>query len=103
MKIVGLILALVALEGCAQEPLVGTWECDTGSPTSYTAPAGAPDYDGSGSYTISVTQDSTGKLTETRVTGSSGAPCPLRATLATDGLSATLGPNQTCLNSVGNH
>ena len=96
------VLAATFVQGCAPAPLAGEWDCDTASTTKYSAPVGSPDYDGSGSYVISVVETQTG-LTETRVTGSSGAPCPLHAIVAADNMSAKFDANQTCLNSVGNH
>jgi hypothetical protein len=92
-----------AASSTAEDPpgVVGTWDCSVESKTTYTVPASAPPYDGSGVFVLDV-QQARGEMTLTRVTGSTGPTCPLRETLSADARSATLEPGQVCDNSVDN-
>jgi hypothetical protein len=71
------------------------------SKTTYTIPASAPPYDGSGPFVLDVTR-SGAEITLTRLTGGVGPTCPLRGVLTADALSATLDQGQVCDNSVEN-
>src|SRR5579871_1519329 len=71
---------IVALaSGCAPG-FSGNWTCNIQSTTTYSAPAGAPDYNGSGSFTMDVTDDGS-SVVETRTNGGVGPTCPIHFTL----------------------
>ncbi len=89
-----------AATGCSPD-FDGDWNCTVQSTTSYTSPPGAGDYDGSGDYTMSSTDDGT-YVIETRTNGGVGPTCPIHFKIGDDGVTGTLSSGQSCLNSVGN-